>query len=646
MRYRPEIDGLRAIAVTAVILSHAGIPWLKGGYVGVDVFFLISGYLITYIIWSDLEKNQFSLIKFYERRIRRILPPLILVCLVCLPLAWNFLTPDHLEFFSRSLLAISVFSSNILFWSESGYFNSASELKPLLHTWSLAVEEQYYLIFPLFVCCFWRFSKRWLIWSLIFAACGSLILAQWGAFRKPEATFFLLPTRGWELLIGGLVAIYLNKRPYNDWRRCYTEPLCLLGLFMILAGAFIYDEHTPFPSFYALIPTVGTALLLLLASNETVVGRMLSSRMFVGVGLISYSAYLWHQPVLVFARHAMPNGVSPVIIAILVIVSFVLGFFSWKYIERPFRDRVFWKTREVLMFVLVGFSIMIIFGIFGIVSHGNRDDPKWTGVRNAIVTQEQRSSGEKFCASNSISSPLGPLVCIIGDKTKSPTGVLWGDSLAGALVHGVNKSLESKGVAFYAVLSDGCNPIEGLSKIKFNCYQSRHSQFINEVVKLKNISVILWVGAVDEALSKGGGDALIDGLPLSPELVKAKMTSTLEKLKAAGKRVYVVGGIPRLEKPAAEYVISTFRKMGGDASLAVQSVDRVRLEKQFSVIPNLIAYANTGAIYINALDFLCSEERCSSHDQDRMLLFIDYSHVSHLGSEILAKAILGRIDFS
>ncbi len=211
MDYRREIDGLRALAVLPVILFHAGFKIFSGGFVGVDVFFVISGFLITTILLSELEAGNFSLINFYERRARRILPVLFFVMLLCLPFAWIWLIPDDMKSFSQSVVAVSLYASNILFWGTSGYFDSAAELKPLLHTWSLAVEEQYYLFFPVFLMLAWRFGKRWIFNCLVFVFILSLALAQWWSSSMPMAGFFLLPARGWELLIGAFVAFYFTS---------------------------------------------------------------------------------------------------------------------------------------------------------------------------------------------------------------------------------------------------------------------------------------------------------------------------------------------------------------------------------------------------------------------------------------------------
>ena len=219
MNYRREIDGLRALALLPVILFHAGFETFSGGFIGVDVFFVISGYLITTIILAELKQEKFSIINFYERRARRILPALYLMMLVCIPFAGFWLSPSGMKDFSQSLVAISVFASNILFSRESGYFDIAADLKPLLHTWSLAVEEQYYLLFPLFLIATWKLGKRWILGILGVVFIASLALAQWAAFAKPAAAFYLLPTRGWELLIGTFAAFYLSEVLLKDFER-------------------------------------------------------------------------------------------------------------------------------------------------------------------------------------------------------------------------------------------------------------------------------------------------------------------------------------------------------------------------------------------------------------------------------------------
>ncbi len=297
MKYRAEIDGLRALAVVPVILFHAGFEVFSGGFVGVDVFFVISGYLITTILIEDMENDRFSIINFYERRARRILPALFFVMLVCLPFAWMWMLPDRMKDFSQSIVAVNLFASNILFWLESGYFGAASENKPLLHTWSLAVEEQYYVLFPIFLFVAWRFGKNRVFWMIIVFAAISLALSEWAWRNEPSANFYLAPTRAWELLAGSIAAFVAHKSGVKA-----NNALSLLGLAAILFAIFAYDKNTPFPSVYALVPVVGVVLLVLFSGKETLTAKLLSTKLFVGIGLISYSAYLWHQPIFAFIR--------------------------------------------------------------------------------------------------------------------------------------------------------------------------------------------------------------------------------------------------------------------------------------------------------------------------------------------------------
>ena len=245
--------------------------------------------------------------------------------------------------FSQSLIAVSSFSSNILFWRESGYWGAANELKPLLHTWSLAVEEQYYILFPLFLMLMWRFRKRWILSSFIVIAIISLFISEWGAYNKPTANFFLLPTRGWELATGACIAFYFLYRKQTIRtllsHRSVDEVLGLIGFLMIGYAVFVFDETTPFPSFYALIPTVGAGLIILFSSTQTLVGRLLSTKLLVGIGLISYSAYLWHQPLLAFTRHASFTKPSELILTTMTLLTFPLAYLSWRFVEKPFRKK-------------------------------------------------------------------------------------------------------------------------------------------------------------------------------------------------------------------------------------------------------------------------------------------------------------------
>ncbi len=361
MKYRKEIDGLRALAVFPVVFFHAGFDFFKGGFVGVDIFFVISGYLITSLIISELSENKFSIFNFYERRARRIIPALFFVMAICLPLSWFCLSPTDFKDFGQSLVAVSFFSSNILFWMESGYFETASEIKPLLHTWSLALEEQYYIIFPIFLMIVWRLGLKSILTLLTLIFLLSLGVSQWGALNYPNAAFYLLPTRGWEFLVGVFVAFYIR---YNNYLKSdsINQLLSLIGFVMIIYSILVFDKSTLFPGLNALLPTIGTSLLILSAVPNTIAYKLLSLKPLVRIGLISYSAYLWHQPILVYTNHLILGELSDLLILFLCAISFILAWFSWKYIERPFRDKNKISSSFILKFT---FSGIIFFSLIG-----------------------------------------------------------------------------------------------------------------------------------------------------------------------------------------------------------------------------------------------------------------------------------------
>ena len=374
MKYRAEIDGLRTIAVIPVILFHAGFSTFSGGFVGVDVFFVISGYLITTIILSEMEQGSFSLANFYERRARRILPALFLVMLVSLIFAWLWMLPDDMKDFSQSLAAVSVFYSNVVFSNQTEYWDAANELKPLLHTWSLAVEEQYYVLFPLFLMMMWRYKKRWIFGSFMVLAGISLAAAQRGLYYHPESTFYLLPTRGWELAIGaGIAFCFLYQKQAIQSllsRKLVSEVMALFGLMLIACGIFVFDEKTPFPGLYALVPTIGTGLIIVFARSQTIVGRLLSARPMVAIGLISYSAYLWHQPILAFARYrgfAEPGQLTYMALAFL---PLPLAYLSWKYVEGPFRNRNRFDRKAIFLFSVASSLVFVGVGLTGYLNGG------------------------------------------------------------------------------------------------------------------------------------------------------------------------------------------------------------------------------------------------------------------------------------
>lgn len=433
MDYRREIDGLRALSVLAVILFHADFTLFSGGFVGVDIFFVISGYLITSIIISEKKNNSFSLLNFYERRVRRILPALFFVLFCCLPLAWHLLGPTDMKSFSQSLIAVSGFASNFLFYSSTGYFDTAAEWKPLLHTWSLAVEEQYYLFFPLLLMFTWRLGSRLIIVLLAVITMASLTAAQWYSTHNPAAGFYLLPARGWELLIGSFTAFYLTNNNHRCQHFLANQIGSTLGILLIVYSIFIFDKKIPFPSLYTLVPTIGAMLIIVFATPQTLVGKLLGYRLFVSIGLISYSAYLWHWPLFVFARYeSIPESPNKLLMGSLAALSIVLGYLSWKCIEIPFRHKQkIHRNKLFLSGAMCSFFILV----FGITGHLNKGYSSRIPNYSATPEPEFPSKLNGWCMyvpDYQADSPIGAkgAECWLGNKLSEKKAILLGDSFA------------------------------------------------------------------------------------------------------------------------------------------------------------------------------------------------------------------------
>ena len=438
MKYRAEIDGLRALAVLPVILFHAGFELFSGGFVGVDVFFVISGYLITTILIEDIENERFSIVNFYERRARRILPALTVILLVSTLISYFILYPSDFEEYSKSLLSVVFFVSNIFFWSESDYFATASELKPLLHTWSLAVEEQYYVLFPIFLILVWRFGKNRVFWMIVVMAAISLLLSEWGWRNHATANFYLAPTRAWELLAGSIAAFVVQKQGVQK-----NNLLATVGLAAIIFSIFFYDETTPFPSMYALVPVLGTVCLVLYADKATFAAKLLSTKGFVGVGLISYSAYLWHQPLMALYRRKVGIELHPIESLSIICLVFLLSVLTWKYVEKPFRKREIVNRKVIFLSSITSLVFLSAIAVAIYVTNG-------ASFRFQLPSPPQKWADIKCHGAARVAQYNDELRECLGAGTPSTTGDIYliGDSHAAQITLAVRQVAVARGVNF------------------------------------------------------------------------------------------------------------------------------------------------------------------------------------------------------
>ncbi len=632
MEYRREIDGLRAIAVITVIFFHAGFDAFGGGFVGVDIFFVISGYLITTIILDELARDKFSIVNFYERRARRILPALFFVMLVCIPIACFFLMPRDLKDFSKSFMAVSVFASNILFWRESTYFDTAADLKLLLHTWSLAVEWQYYFLFPLFLLLLWRFDKRWIVGTLALILFASFTLAQWAAYAKPIAAFYLLPTRGWELLIGALAAFFPSGTNRTEFGKPINEAGGWLGGALIMYAVFTFNKQTPVPGAYALVPVFGTLLVVLCATQKTTIGRFLGNKFFVGFGLISYSAYLWHQPLFAFARHIGIEDNHLYINGILAAMSFCLAYLSWRFIELPFRDRM--KFRPSVIF---GFSIsfVVVFCSLGFIGYKFNEevsrfgsDEKYTHLADRLRFNYglSKDCDVRVVDAESCRTSLQPEI------------LLWGDSFAMHLASGFissnpNVKLIQSTVAHCAPVFELAYPnaMHGAQ----NCIDGNDSVY--ELFRRYPSIKYVVLGSPSFHIGRERV-ATRDGIKILNETqIYEYFAGTLEKIQALG-LIPIVFAPPPVSKSDTGLCLMRAEMLGIKKSKCDFPLESAK--SSHGPVKEVLRRVNKNYKVVWLEDSICSNGLCKAAIDD-VLLYMDDGHLSHEGSAFLGR----KIDF-
>lgn len=647
MQYRPDIDGLRAVAVLPVVLFHAGSQTFSGGYVGVDIFFVISGYLIGGIIVEEIGQGRFTILNFYERRIRRLFPALFTVIAASAVIASFVFMPADFRDFGESAAAATLFVANILFWQEAGYFDTPAAVKPLLHTWSLSVEEQFYVVFPVFMILVRRWLKgRWVLWLLPVLVL-SFGLSVWGAIYKPSSTFYLAPTRAWELLTGVLLALGVFAPVARRWLR---ESLALAGLALIAWAVLRFDEHTAFPGLNALFPVLGAALLIHSGRNGTIVSRLLGQRPLVFTGLISYSLYLWHWPLIVFAGYINIHPLSDVQMSLVVLLSIGLAILSWRYVERPFRSRSRIAVRPLFAGAAAAMALLVVAGGAVAVAKGwpARFPLQVQMIAAATAATDPRAVECKNFLFGGSSAGAEP--CTYG-AAAAPRTAVWGDSHANALIPGIAAAAERHGEAVAFLGADSCRPV-------FGAYDSRTA---STACKEYNDAVRTWLERHPEidyvvmvsrwaTLAHGKSGTLGPNEGYEPpaisdrpgrvldigdaeQLAERHVRQTVETLRRMGKKVVLVYPVPEVGYDVPS-TLARRALFGEEPESFTRPVSLYRKRSHF-IAGVLDGLGDEGIIRLHPESRLCDETDCLVY-ADGQPLYHDDDHLSLAGAAFLA----------
>lgn len=639
IRYRADIDGLRAVAVCSVLLFHADLGILPGGFVGVDVFFVISGYLITSIILTEMERGQFSILNFYERRIRRIAPALAVVIAASIAIGWFVLTPYDYRHFGRSVIAAAAFYSNFYFNSRTGYFAPTAETQPLLHTWSLGVEEQFYLLAPGFLLLLVhpriRKSRMPIFFGLLIL---SLAISVYGVADGQSWAFYLLPSRAFELMIGMALALGFVPPIKSTMTR---QILGAGGLVMIAGAAVFYSGETPFPGFAALVPCVGAALVIHSGSAEdTAAYKLLAVRPVVFVGKLSYSLYLWHWPLLAFAAYEFGGALEPYHRLGLLALAFALSVVSYFYVEQPVRRRDLLPRRS---FVFAGgaISLLCCLAFTGFVHH-------FQGFPNRLPPEAAafaRKLGNDWQDRHLRPVEVSPGVRPLGSAVERPSFMLWGDSHAGMIMRTTSDLASQLALNGWGLHRGGCPPFFGLNeqqRSKFRkclplieeAYERTRSPEITNVIMIAR-----WAGYADESNPAVGNFSL----RLAPgdrhrnraEFARVLRT-TVERLLARGRTVTLLGPVPELPFHLPRAMTQALMR-GRQVDFSVPYSDFLEREATvLSVLAELDKLPGVRVLYPHLR--LCNEDRCITV-KDGKPLYRDDDHLNAVGAEFLADLL-------
>ena len=638
--YRPDIDGLRAIAVLSVVFFHAGLAVFGGGFVGVDVFFVISGYLITAIVQRQVAQGHFSISDFYDRRIRRIFPALFTVVVACIVVAWCWMMPFDLQGFGSNLAAMAGFASNFYF-CKTGYFDGGADIAPLMHTWSLAVEEQFYIVFPLAFALLARRGAATIRWSIVLLLVASLTVNLFGVRENAKFAFYMPWHRAWELLAGSVLA--LGWLPIVK-SRGLREALALAGAAAIAVAVFGYDSETRFPGEAALLPVVGTALLIHTGgSTPTFLARALSMRGVVSLGLVSYSLYLWHWPIFVFARYRLMRELSSSEGLLLSGLALALAFLSWRFVERPFRHGLGHQRKRVFT---LAFSCTAITALLGGGLYFTRGVPGRLSapIRAVAMAAFDENPDSRACHNHTAAQVDADDVCVIGAEVK-PSFVVLGDSFADALVPGIAAAARDAGRAGFVITKGGCAPLlatggrdcQALSAAAL-AFLGRHPNVDTALITAR------WSGFAEG--SRFGENrskvSLTDALSVVPsaEDNRRVLAHGFERSLAAlaPLRVVVIGFSPEqsVRPPRA---IALALRYGVEGIIGVErAVYDQRQRHAHALIDPLSQRPNVSVIDLGPA--LCDAERCPGERND-VVLYSDDNHLSRSGA-LAVKGTLAR----
>ncbi|MDQ0322871.1 peptidoglycan/LPS O-acetylase OafA/YrhL [Pararhizobium capsulatum DSM 1112] len=647
LEYRPDLDGLRAIAILPVLFFHADLAWFQGGFVGVDVFFVLSGFFMARIILADLERGDFSFWQFYLRRIRRILPALFTMIATTAAVAWFLLMPKEFVYFAESVKAAAIFTSNILFRRESGYFDIAAEMKPLLHTWSLSIEEQFYILFPISLFAAHRFARKHMAAILLAVLLVSLAASSWEVFRSPEKAFYLLQFRIWELLTGSLVALV----PRPNYPAALSKYLSLLGIGGILLAVFLYSSDIPFPGLYAALPCFSTALVIHARCSDGLPAVILNNRASIAIGRISYSLYLWHWPLIVFVRFAVGHDLTIVNSLQVIAVSFGLAYLSWRFIEQPARYGV-WASSRTVIFGLSSSAVLasVVFGITVKNLEGIPQRLPQDVYQLYAATYDKSPFFSEACFADSDGKGLSPdairagKLCTMGTGDKEKIQFLvWGDSHAAAIAPAIDKAARQSGTSGLFVGRASCPPLPdaafGPQAVLDRCKE--YNNAVVDLIRRRKFPFVFLAGYWPKYVHRTElpGEGVYFDAKIKPDFsdwsapVEASLRKTIQEFSDQRTRAILVMDVPETGLMAPE-ALAQAKMTGTTLEIAPPIGYTVRRQALARQILNTIS-KDTGSILVDPMTYLCDIQKCRVII-DGKVMYQDEDHLSRQGAEILS----------